>query len=666
MMYQLMPPVKKAEFAEEVCAWRHLPAAVCAGGEETMYTGLPRELIPAPDAGAGEGFFYQAGEVSGISAPSQAQGYTLKIAQTGIAIAAADAAGLRYGLDTLGQILDQAGERVQCLEITDYPTIRDRGLMLDVSRGKVYTLDYLLGLAELLSKLRYTVLQLYMEHPFAFAKHPEIWAGSDPLTAEDIRVLQRRCRELGIELQANLQCLGHCRRILTRPEHMDLAESEMFWSLCTTDDRAVQLIDDLFSEYLPLFDSQWVNICFDEPHDIGRGRSAGAGEDSAALYVHFLKKIHGLAAKYGKRIMLFGDVVTRHPEMLAQLPKDIRYLDWCYDPKPHYGTPAIFDSYHLDYWISPGSGNWNTLFPRLDGSLMNVDQLLSEAVAAHAGGMLFTDWNDHGGYTQPAAGYYAYGYAAAAAWAGGGLAAEAVDAYLDRVLSMPGYARTVRTLAKIYQLPPIWSKNRSECVMALFDEPIFGNAIRGPVPPEGLRAYDLSLPEGAQPVLERHSQHPLRPYFSIPAATCEKIAELAREAKLLAQALPRGAARDQLVYQADAFLLMTDKLAMSRKIIARVSADGLTVRDILGLEEDVRVMLQRFVRLQLKFIQLWMQVARPSEIDISLVYFAHILERLDYLRDWLSLKREAMSRGETVCMDFSDYETAGYTTLPTY
>lgn len=665
MAYQLFPPVKKIGYHENFCHVKELRDAVSSGTDGAVFASLPETMIPRVNADR-NGWSYRIGQVSNCQPSVKPQGYVLKIEEKGICIEAADQLGLRYGIDTLKQILAQAGESVQCLKIEDYPTVLNRGLMLDVSRGKVYTREYLLGLAEMLSKMRYNVMQLYTEHTFDFKKHPEICEGSDPVTADDIRALQARCRELGIELQANLQCLGHCRRILTREKYMDLSESEMFWSLCTTADESLQLLDDLFSEYLPLFDSEWLNICFDEPYDIGKGRSAHLCEDGTALYIAFLQKVHALAAKYGKKIMLFGDVVVRRPEFLKDMPKDIRYLDWCYDPKPHYGTPAVFDSYHLDYWVSPGSGNWNTLFPRFDGCITNINNLLAEGIAANAGGMLFTDWNDHGGYTQPAAGYYGYGYAAAVSWAGEPQNADQVDAYMDRILELPGYSETIRNFAKIYQVPPIWSKNRSECVMALFDEPVFGKAIRGQEPPAELKAYDLTLPNGIQPVLERHSQHPMRPYFSIPEQTCEQIRELAEQADALARKLDNGVIRDQLLYQAEAFRLMTDKLAMSRKIIRQIEKGGLTVRKLVLLEDEVRLMTRRYVHLQLNFVKLWLLIAKPSEIDISMTYFAHIIERLDYLRDWMSLKREALSAGCTITEDFSDYETLGYGSLPTY
>ena len=66
------------------------------------------------------------------------------------------------------------------------------------------------------------------------------------------------------------------------------------------------------------------------------------------------------------------------------------------------------------------------------------------------------------------------------------------------------------------------------------------------------------------------------------------------------------------------------------------------------------------------YTKLWFSVSKPSEIEISIAYFAHIIERLDYLRDWLSIQRENIAHGIAVDFAFSTYETAGYLTLPTY
>ena len=87
---------------------------------------------------------------------------------------------------------------------------------------------------------------------------------------------------------------------------------------------------------------------------------------------------------------------------------------------------------------------------------------------------------------------------------------------------------------------------------------------------------------------------------------------------------------------------------------------------LLELEDQLRLLIKRYVHLQMTYTKLWLDIARPSEIELSLTYFAHIIERLDYLREWLSVQREETAAGREADYGFVSYETAGYTTLPTY
>jgi len=667
MEYTVYPPVKNWVDEQGWCQLNRLEGALCAQGlAAEALTNLPAPFQPRP-VPDGKGFFYQVGQPPVLPVPTQPQSYALRVAEQGIVIHAADLAGLRYGLDTLTQLLTQGQQgRLRCLTLHDYPTLPNRGLMLDVSRGKVYTREYLLCLVDLLGHLRYNVFQLYVEHTFAFQKHPDISANSDPLTAKDILAVQERCKRWGIDFQPCLQSLGHCTRLLTRPAYQYLAESDMNWSLSTTSSAVQSLLEDLYAEYLPLFESEWLNVCMDEPYDIGRGQSADSGQSTESLYINYLIKIHALAAHLGKKLMVFGDFLLHHPESLSRLPTGITFLDWCYDPKPVYGTPELFAHLKVPFWVCPGTGNWNTLFPRLDGAIINLVNMVGEGIAAGAEGMLLTDWSDHGAYTQPGTGYHLYAYAAAVAWVGSDPGAEVVDAYADVVVKQPGYAAVVRRLAEIYQLPPVWSRNRSQCVMTLFDEPIFGGALRGPVPPATLKAYDLSLPEGIQPVYERHSQHPLRPFFAMPPELLTQISAICQSAQELLSSWEEGALKRQFEFIVDAFDLMVDKLALSRAITERFATCAINPADLLAFEDALRLLIRRFVKLQARFTANWLVVAKFSEMDISLAYFAGIITRLDYLRDWLSLQRERLNRSEPVDFDFLTYQTCGYTTLPTY
>ena len=136
-----------------------------------------------------------------------AQGYRLRIGSAGIDVVAPDRAGLLHAAATLRQWLSlhdrapgAAIEWIATVEIEDWPDFLDRGVMLDISRDQVPTLATLEHLTDLLASWKINQLQLYTEHTFAYAGHEEVWRGWSPLTPADIRALDQRCHERGIEL----------------------------------------------------------------------------------------------------------------------------------------------------------------------------------------------------------------------------------------------------------------------------------------------------------------------------------------------------------------------------------------------------------------------------------------------------------------------------------
>lgn len=656
---------RNAEITDGLCRYDTLKHGLISRLVSSFWTNkLPDSMRPAHEDI--DGFIYRIGADLPSVSVSEEEGFSLQVATNGIRIDAHDEAGLCYGLLQLASILDYAKGGLQCMRIHDYPAVRNRALMLDVSRGKVYTRAYLLSLIDLLASLRYNTLQLYMEHTFEFASYPEISRDCDPFTADDITILQEACLERSINLQPCLQSLGHCRHLLKLKEFRDLRESDMYWSLSTTDNRVWELLDRLYGDFLPLFDHPVINVCLDEPYDLGSDASSKKGKNKSELYLGYLEKLREIAAKYGKRLMVFGDVFVHNSDLAQVIPEDVILLDWCYDPKPEYGTPAVLAKTGKEFWICPGTGNWNTLFPRLDGAILNIDQFLKEGLAAGTSGLMLTDWNDHGGYTQPAPCYYIYAYGAMAAWRGEPVSRDLVSFTVDRVLQMPGYSEIILRLAEIYHLPPLWSKNRSECVMALFDEPVFGRTIRGSLPPVDLKAYDLNLPDGIEHVLERHSMHPLRPVFSFPEETLIRIRTIVREVSPAIQSLPSSFIRNELLYILTAFELMVDKVEFSYTLLSQFSSKNISTDQLLDLEMDAESIKKRFVRLELSYYERWIEIAEPSEIEISLSYFAHIIERMDYLSDWLSIQRDRIRNGESPDYCFETYQTAGYSTLPTY
>lgn len=663
--YKIFPEAKSMKLLDSYFLFNNNLTIKCSVNMHKYFALLPVSYQPK-DMDFTEEFIYKMGVVEVEDKAIHDQGYFLLICEKGIYLKAVDLNGYRYGINTLFQILNQSSDKIHCVEIDDEPILKNRGVMIDISRGKVYRKEYLFNLVDILAKMRINTLQLYIEHTFEFEKHKEIHDGSDPITKEDLLLIQEKCEDNGIELQANLQSFGHMNRILTRRKYMNLSESNMYWSIDTTAEESYQLLDDLYGEFLPLFKSEYVNVCSDEPYDLGKGKSSKSGLSTGELYYNHIVKLREIAQKYNKKLMIFGDVIIDYPEIAKKLPNDIIYIDWIYDPKSYYGTPKMFKETKQHYWVSPGTGNWNTLFPRLDGSITNIVNLITEGISNNAQGVLLTDWNDHGGYSLPVPAFYTYAYSAYVSWIGKDPGKESINTWIDAIIDIHGFGKAINKLAEIYQIPPIWSKNRSQCIMALFDEPIFGNTICGLKSPSNLEAYNLELPKGIDYIYERHSQHPLRPHFSISLEAIKEIRAIVDEANEIIVAFPDGYIKRQLLYIVKAFCLMCDKLELSYSIISKMKTAHLTTNEFILIEDQLRVMISSFVDLQLSFVNIWFEIAKKSEIYISLTYFSNIISRFDYLRNWISIQREQLTNGETVDWDFKTYNTGDYTTLPTY
>ena len=146
-------------------------------------------------------------------------------------------------------------------------------------------------------------------------------------------------------------------------------------TLCPTDPRSIKLIEELYSEFVPLFEAEDFNVCCDETWELGKGRSkeyanqVGVGE----VYFEFLMKIYRLCQKYDKRMNMWADMVLKYPELLAKLPRDIVLLNWEYesDGENIKKTGKIAES-GIRLMVCPGTNGWLTHGSRISNSMENV------------------------------------------------------------------------------------------------------------------------------------------------------------------------------------------------------------------------------------------------------------------------------------------------------
>ena len=362
----------------------------------------------------------------------QPQGYTMRIGEVGIDIAAHDAPGAFYACCTLAQIIATQGETLPHLAISDWPDFPVRGVMLDVSRDKVPQMGTLRALVDMLAGWKFNQLQLYTEHTFTYRQHPQVWAEASPITGEEIIELDAFCRERFVELVPNQNSFGHMHRWLTHPRYAALAEThdefDTPWNtrmkgpfgLNPEDPGSIALVSSLYDELLPHFSSRMVNVGCDETIDLGVGRSKAAVAERGAgrVYLDFLLKIYEQVKRHGHTMQFWGDIIIQHPELIAELPKDVIALEWGYEADhPFADHCPQFAAAGIPFYVCPGTSAWCSLAGRTHNALVNLANAAENGLKHGASGYLITDWGDNGHWQALPVSYTGFAVGAAYSWA---------------------------------------------------------------------------------------------------------------------------------------------------------------------------------------------------------------------------------------------------------
>jgi ribosomal protein L20 len=358
-------------------------------------------------------------------------------------------AGLRYAVESLSQLLPPRGRSLAACEIEDAPDLAKRGLLLDVSRGKVPTLATLKGLVDFMVGLKLNLLMLYTEHVFRYRHHPLIGKDASPMSAEELRELDEYARRRHVELVPTLQSLGHMHQILKYPRYRKLAESERKWSVSPALEETYELLDDLYSEYLGNFGSPWLNANCDEPVDLGKGLSKERAEKEgvAAIFASHVARVQKLAARHGKKTMIWADFIFEHREVLSLLPRDLLLIDWWYEANHDFERVKILRENGIPFMAAAGTSAWNTLFPRVENALENLRGYAEAAKRHGAEGLLVTEWGDGGHGNLLGNSIYSFAFGAQAAWGPTDVEGKA----FDRAFSMQLFSDPSAAAGRLYR-----------------------------------------------------------------------------------------------------------------------------------------------------------------------------------------------------------------------
>ena len=263
------------------------------------------------------------------------EGYTLQVDMDGIRLEAPQPAGIFYGIQTLLQLI-QAGDGqifLPALEITDWPTLKLRGVHIDL-KAQMPTFQYLKSILRRLAEYKINTVLLEYEDKFPYQSHPKI-VSPLALSREQIKELNELAGSLHIEIIPLLQSLGHVEYILSHSEYAHLREvPNDFSQYCPLNPESQRLFKELAAEILELHpDGQFFHIGGDEADSLGqcprcqaKAREIGKG----VLYVEYINEICRFILNQGKRPVLWHDMLARNPEVVDHLVHDAVIMDWDY------------------------------------------------------------------------------------------------------------------------------------------------------------------------------------------------------------------------------------------------------------------------------------------------------------------------------------------------
>ena len=377
------------------------------------------------------------------------QAYNLSVSSQSIRVEYGDLQGLFYSLTTLKQLARQSFNHIPCVNINDKPDLQTRGAMLDISRGKVPNLETLYKMVDFLSDVKYNHLELYIEgFSFAYPSFKNLWIKDlTPFTSEEFRKLDAYCKERFIELVPNQNSLGHMNAWLATPDYKDLAECpegykflgilDMKSTLAPKNPKSIQLVEKMANDLLPNFSSDKFNVDMDEPFELGKNKDHPIQDpkEVTRIYLDYAKRLDTFVKSKGKRMLMWGDVISRNPEFASEIPKDITLLEWRYEAFQDFSKICRkYQNAKLDFMVCPGTSSWSSYTGRTDNMLANIQNAVSNGIQFGAKGMINTDWGDTPHLQYLTVSYPGLAFGGALSWNNSPDTKKLLGDYLSRII----------------------------------------------------------------------------------------------------------------------------------------------------------------------------------------------------------------------------------------
>lgn len=397
---------------------------------------------------------YSSGSFAPLCPVKQPEGYLLSLRGEVLQLAAKDAAGLFYGMQTLAQYLEMPEH--PSLEITDWPDLSLRSDYLDM-RGLFPKFENLLRYVEEMAHYKLNALVIEYEDKLPRSRK-EFCHPTDALTPEQHAQLLKTAHDNFIDIIPLQQSFGHLEYALALPEYQHLRElPETPGEMCPLREGSFELAASLIEETARLHpDSQYLHLGCDEVWSLGQSPECiASGKTRGRIAIEFINRLAEKVVSLGKTPIVWHDMlanVWKNGDMgeagnydeLSLINKNIVVAIWLYSPdRVNIVAPRLMEALHAQgirtlpccsVRASDRCGMQN--YPCIEQRLRNVDSWCELISQSRCDGMMNTNWWSTFSFGNPyglfeTSRYTAF-YAADRCW---NLRADSI-AYLERFMGV--------------------------------------------------------------------------------------------------------------------------------------------------------------------------------------------------------------------------------------
>ena len=277
-------------------------------------------------------------------------------------------------------------------------------------RVQIMPMPTLKALAKEISALGFNTLIMEWEATYPYKQH-SIISNRYAYSREEVTEFINYSEGLGLDVIPLQQSLGHAEYILMHERYAYLRADKRNLSQIdpTRLDVARDFFTELYSDMLSTHQSQYVHIGGDETRILDCKRCQEAwGDDGeelgkSKLYVEYMTMIAEIVIAQGKTPLLWADMILAHPDAIADMPKNVIYIDWNYGWKfDRFGENprTLIKEYGLKFWGASSIRSSPDDYHVTSWSKHMKNQVVYVSYARESGfeGMVLTSWSTSGQY----------------------------------------------------------------------------------------------------------------------------------------------------------------------------------------------------------------------------------------------------------------------------